>query len=203
MSTLKVAQTFYGFPDNDPAGPGILLDCGRGHEASGTGTFDDPLTFATAPGSFEDCEVIYDPTLKKYLIHEDYCQSCATEWTSGIWHIDVWVGQKNYNGAGDQINCENKLTSPPQKYVVRNPDPDLPVDRELMEVTASPLYEPGRFCKADQAGYYLNLYEYNEQDFTKQAFANPGGTRKGIGKQATKIAKVVPSGIGDLVKLMN
>ncbi|EAU36154.1 predicted protein [Aspergillus terreus NIH2624] len=114
-STLKVAQTFYGFPDNDPAGPGILLDCGRGHEASGTGTFDDPLTFATAPGSFEDCEVIYDPTLKKYLIHEDYCQSCATEWTSGIWHIDVWVGQKNYNGAGDQINCENKLTSPPQK----------------------------------------------------------------------------------------
>ena len=127
-STLKVAQTFYGFPDNDPAGPGILLDCGRGHEASGTGIFDDPVTFATAPGSFEDCEIIYDPTLKKYLIHEDYCQSCATDWTKGIWHIDVWVGQKNFNGAGDQISCENRLTSPPQKYVVRNPDPDLPVD---------------------------------------------------------------------------
>ncbi|KAL4891407.1 hypothetical protein BDV59DRAFT_182606 [Aspergillus ambiguus] len=167
-TALKVAQTFYGFPDNDPSGPRIVLDCGRGNEAGGIGTYDDPLTFATAPGPFEECETIYDPSLLKYLRYEDFCQTCDADWQSGKWHIDVWVGAKDFNGEGDQIACENKLTSPPQKHIVRDPDPDLPVD-------TTPLYIPGRFCKADQAGYFLSSYEYNDQDFTKQ-----GGAAKKI-----------------------
>jgi len=46
-STQQVKQTFYGWPDNDPAGPAIAYDCGRGYTAGGSGTYDDPPTFAS------------------------------------------------------------------------------------------------------------------------------------------------------------
>jgi len=45
-STQQVKQTFYGWPDNDPAGPAIAYDCGRDYTAGGSGTYDNPLTFA-------------------------------------------------------------------------------------------------------------------------------------------------------------
>ncbi|KAL7653308.1 hypothetical protein ACMYSQ_008024 [Aspergillus niger] len=100
----------------------------RGSALKVAQTFSDSLTMIPQARSFEDCEIIYDPTLKKYLIHGDYCQYCARDWIKGIWHIDIWVGQKNYNGAGYQISCKDRLPSPPQKYVVQNPDPHLLVD---------------------------------------------------------------------------
>ncbi|RAL15308.1 uncharacterized protein BO97DRAFT_207637 [Aspergillus homomorphus CBS 101889] len=61
-----VTHTFYGFPDNDPPGSTIAYDCGRGDKASGTGTYDNPLTFATAQEPFDLCKVIYVPYPRKF-----------------------------------------------------------------------------------------------------------------------------------------
>ncbi|KAE8148612.1 hypothetical protein BDV25DRAFT_157955 [Aspergillus avenaceus] len=122
-------RTFYGYPDNDPPGAGIAYDCGRGQIAGGTGTFNDPLTFATAPGEFETCEIIYDPYLRKYLRMEDYCESCNREWGNRVWHIDVWTGSNTVNGGNSQVDCEVKLTPTPQdKPIVRRPGANLAVD---------------------------------------------------------------------------
>ncbi|KAF7177580.1 hypothetical protein CNMCM7691_005909 [Aspergillus felis] len=132
-----VTHTFYGFPDNDPAGPAIAYDCGRGLIAGGTGTFDDPLTFASAPGEFTQCEVIFAPYLHKYIRFEDLCSQCADEWTnSSIHHIDIWTGSNTTDGGQDQINCEMRLTPTGGLSIVRNPSADLAVD-------ATPLFVPG------------------------------------------------------------
>ncbi|PIG90281.1 hypothetical protein AARAC_006392 [Aspergillus arachidicola] len=123
------AHTFYGFPDNDPPGCAIAYDCGRGLAAGGAGTFNDPLTFASAPGEFQICEIIYDPYLRKYLRMEDSCDSCNRDWANKVWHIDIWTGSSTVNGGNDQVNCENRLTPAPQhKPVIRGPGPNLPVD---------------------------------------------------------------------------
>lgn len=44
---------------------------------TGTGTLDDPLTFASDPNEYTPCEVIYLPYLKKYLRMEDECEQCS------------------------------------------------------------------------------------------------------------------------------
>jgi len=124
----NVQMTFYGFPDNSPPGAGIAYDCGRGNTASGTGTYSDPLTMATAPGELNQCEIIYAPYLKKYLIFEDECAQCETDWSNGKWHIDTWTGSPTVNGGNDQINCEDDLTPNNGQNIVRSPSSTLPVD---------------------------------------------------------------------------
>jgi hypothetical protein len=124
----NVEQTYYGYPDNDPPGAGIAYQCGRGL-AGGTGTYDDPITLATADGELDLCEVIYSCHLRKYLRHEDLCEQCASDWNQGIWHVDVWVGSSDTNGGQDQINCEDTLTVGNQD-ILRNPPSNLPVDSE-------------------------------------------------------------------------
>ncbi|KAF9882674.1 hypothetical protein FE257_005648 [Aspergillus nanangensis] len=133
----NVTHTFYGYPDNDPPGPAIASDCGRGENApGGTGTYDNPLTFASVPGEYDDCEVIYAPYLKKYLIREDDCASCTGP------HIDIWTGDRDNDGGDDQIECEERLTPNDEIEVVRNPADSLDVDE-------SALYEYGS-CGTDR-----------------------------------------------------
>jgi hypothetical protein len=128
QSVTNVIHTFYGYPDNDPAGAATAYDCGRNYIAGGTGTYSDPLTFASAQGEFEECEIIYDPYLKKYLRYEDMCAQCTTEWEEGQqWHIDVWMGSNTENGGDDLVQCEYTMTPDPQG-IVRNPSANLEVD---------------------------------------------------------------------------
>jgi hypothetical protein len=62
-----VTITFFGFPDNDPPSADTAYDCGgRNFVAGGSGTFDDPLTMASAEGEFSQCEIVYVPYLQKY-----------------------------------------------------------------------------------------------------------------------------------------
>ena len=57
ISDVKI--TFYGYPDNDPPGPGTVYNCGgRNYIAGGSGTYSDPLTFATAPNEYNKCEIM-------------------------------------------------------------------------------------------------------------------------------------------------
>ncbi|RAL15826.1 uncharacterized protein BO97DRAFT_431591 [Aspergillus homomorphus CBS 101889] len=128
----KVSYTFYGYPDNDPPGADIAYDCGRGYTAGGIGTYANPLTFATAPGEFAMCELVYSPYLRKYLLHEDYCESCTRDWADRhhpVWHVDIWLGRNSTTEAHEQLSCENRLTPDGQSQVViRNPERNLPVD---------------------------------------------------------------------------
>ena len=102
------------------------------NSAGGTGTYNDPLTFASAEGEFEPCEVIYDPYTRKYLRYEDYCQACTDDWANGkIRHLDVWTGSTTVNGGDTQIQCENDLTpAENSQTIVRKPASNLPVDSE-------------------------------------------------------------------------
>jgi hypothetical protein len=75
--TQGVHITFYGYPDNDPPGSGTAYDCGRGYKAGGTGTYADPLTFASSKIEYSVCQIIYSPYLKKYLRMEDDCVQCG------------------------------------------------------------------------------------------------------------------------------
>ncbi|KAJ4355597.1 uncharacterized protein N0V89_003617 [Didymosphaeria variabile] len=127
----KVTHTHYGYPDNDPPGPATAYDCGRNFKAGGTGTYADPVTFASAQGEFTKCEIIYDPYLRKYLRYEDYCQQCTEDWAASpkIHHIDVWTGSATVNGGQEQIQCENDLTpADKSQTIVRQPATNLPVD---------------------------------------------------------------------------
>ena len=81
----NVKVTFYGWPDNSPPGPANAFDCGRGKGpdgepiAGGTGTYDDPISFATATdnNNFPQCGIVYVPSLRKYFRNEDDCAECS------------------------------------------------------------------------------------------------------------------------------
>lgn len=123
--TSNVKVTFYGVPDNDPAGSdAIAYSCSsRGYHAGGTGTYADPLTFASKEGSgYAKCEIVYAPYLKKYIRNEDICAACNTaEWT------DIFTGNSQ-NGGNGQVNCENQLTPNGAQTVIRDPPTNLEVD---------------------------------------------------------------------------
>ncbi|KAH7041147.1 uncharacterized protein B0I36DRAFT_344776 [Microdochium trichocladiopsis] len=156
--------TFYGNPDNDPAGStATAYDCGAGRNfnAGGSGSYNDPLTFATAQGEFKTCEIVYFPYIKKYIRMEDYCQTCTEDWAVGRWHIDIWTGN-NVNGGNTQVQCENSLTPGPDQWVIRNPSPNLEVD--LTELFVNP-----RTCNTNHV--YLN----NPASKYCSTGSNPGG----------------------------
>jgi hypothetical protein len=127
-----LTHTFYGLQDNDPAGARTAYSCG-GHKniAGGSGSYDDPVTFASARSEFSECEIVYDPYLQKYLRFEDDCAQCETDWDNGngFMHIDVWVGSSSDGSGQDQINCENDLTPAARSQgIVRSPESGYNVD---------------------------------------------------------------------------
>lgn len=92
-------------PDNSESSS-TAYDCsGRGYTAGGDGSFNNPLTYATASGSslHSPCEVTWFPYLEKYLVMQDTCAGCEDL------QIDVWIG--NGNGGQSELNCENNSPS--------------------------------------------------------------------------------------------
>ncbi|KAK4506086.1 hypothetical protein PRZ48_004051 [Zasmidium cellare] len=135
----NVQHTFYGFPDNDPPSADIAYDCGRGNKAGGKGTYADPRTFASAPGEFNKCEIIWDPYTEKYLIFEDTCAQCESDWNNGQYHIDIWTGSSSQSGGQAQIDCEDQLTPSRGHNVVRG-------GSQNHDVNTGPLYSPSSGC---------------------------------------------------------
>ncbi|KAK7753734.1 hypothetical protein SLS62_004358 [Diatrype stigma] len=165
-----VAVTFYGSPDNDPPGSAATAySCGgRDNQAGGVGSYDDPLTFATAPGEYEQCELLYAPYIKKYIRMEDSCEQCTSDWANGEAHIDIWTGTVA-DGGDAQVECENELTPGPQQSFIRNPAADLEVD-------VTPLWDNGA-CNTQ------NTYpDYNTGDYCGN---NSGGGGGGGGSPPT------------------
>ena len=137
--TQSVYMTFYGWPDNSPPGGAIAYPKNGGfptvhNTAGGTGTYADPITFATDKAELPVGTLLFVPVIDKYLVMEDDCAECDTDWSSSQkWHIDVWM---NSNGADDSnavLDCEDQWTKS-TTVVEMNPPPDRPA-------TAPPLFD--------------------------------------------------------------
>ena len=100
----------------------------------GTGTYDDPISFATATDNdnFPQCGLVYVPSLHKYFRNEDDCAECKTDWDgSQQYHIDLWTGSNTQGGGDGQITCEDNLPGG-QLTIINDPPSGLPVDTSLL-----------------------------------------------------------------------
>ncbi len=141
--TSSVEITWYGAFDDDPPGsvaidrPDSCKACIH-KTAGGTGTWADPLTFASPISADGKSAYAYGDriyvgtiggiTVNKYFIRED---SCAVSWTApngcgAATHVDLYMG--NPSGTKDVLTCEDALTPDGLAPIVVNPAPDLPVD---------------------------------------------------------------------------
>lgn len=136
--------TFYGWWDNTPPGADIAHPVLH-NTAGGTGTFADPITFATSTKEVKPGGKIYVPRVGKYFIMEDDCEECNADWNGHgpnggpmLAHFDLWLGGKG----GDPIKaiqCENALThynadnTPTMEPVIVNPDAN-------QKVTPDPIF---------------------------------------------------------------
>ena len=135
-----VEMTFYGWDDNSPPGGSIAYPKNGGfptvHDtAGGTGTYADPITYATDKSELPIGTIVYAPVIEKYLVMEDDCGQCDTDWSgSMMWHIDVWMNSNGTESSNDLFNCEDTWTRSATE-VVTSPSPNLPV-------TTAPLFDP-------------------------------------------------------------
>lgn len=119
LAARKLKVTFYGYPDNDPPGAGIAHPVLH-RVAGGTGTYEDPITVATHKGSYRPGTRMYVPSLKKYLIVEDDCATCAPD------HIDIWM-QSDQRFKDRVLRCEDAFT------------PSDPIDVEIAPPRGRPV----------------------------------------------------------------
>jgi hypothetical protein len=147
--TQSFLVTLYGFPDNSPPGAGIAFPQIHS-QAGGTGTFDDPVTFATDRNELAPGTIVYYPFLHRYFIMEDDCAECDQDWEGqgpdggpNFNHIDLWVGGEG-GDSNAVIQCEDALTQ--QGDVVLNPPSNEPVDTTpLFDSNSNTCYNPGSF----------------------------------------------------------
>lgn len=129
-ATVKI--TFYGAWDNDPPGSTNIAYPVIHDKAGGTGTYEDPLTFASpaGDGAYEIGTKIYVPFVQKYFIKED---QCAVSWTApegcgDVTMVDLYVGNPSDQEAA--TDCENSLTPGGDTAIVVNPPAGLTVSPE-------------------------------------------------------------------------
>lgn len=130
----SVEMTFYGWADNSPPGNSIAYPVIH-QGAGGTGTYADPITYASYKPELAAGTIVYAPVIEKYLIMEDLCGQCQTDWTSSMkWHIDVWMNSNGTEMSSALINCENQWTQNATTIEI-NPPPGR-------TVTTAPLFDP-------------------------------------------------------------
>lgn len=132
--------TYYGWYDNTPPG------CATAYSgcAKGTGTYADPITFASYTKEFPVGTIVYYPAVEKYFVMGDLCEECRADWNGKgpdggphLYHLDLWIGGKGGNEF-DVINCEDGLTegmpngAPLLTPLVLNPPRGLPVSGEQL-----------------------------------------------------------------------
>ncbi|SMC74886.1 hypothetical protein [Kibdelosporangium aridum] len=101
-ATVSGRINFYGARNNDPPGSRAIAYTNVMHgQAGGTGTFDDPITFAAGTDRYQPGTKIYVPDLKRYFILEDLCPQC-----SGT-TINVWTGSATDSGS---VDCQRSLS---------------------------------------------------------------------------------------------
>lgn len=148
-SSVQAFMTLYGWADNSPPGPSIAHPCIHS-TAGGTGTYADPITFATDVAESPWCQVIYVPYMKRYFIHEDECSECDRDWTrQHLYRFDMWAGGDRASRHRPErralLRCEstwtrgNSVTDPNNPIIMLNPPPGLPV-------TSASIFAPPTTC---------------------------------------------------------
>ena len=123
-TTYTMYVTLYGALDNDPPGSADIAYPQIHSQAGGTGTYSNPVTFATSSSELAPGTRVYYAYLKKYFIMEDSCAACVSDWNNGKKrHIDMWAGNSTNSGI---LACEDKLTR--SGSVIVNPASNLTVD---------------------------------------------------------------------------
>ena len=137
---MSVYVTFYGWADNSPPGGAIAYPMSDGYAtvhdaAGGAGTYADPITFATDKSEFPVGTILYVPFIEKYVIMEDDCVECDSDWTSAHkWHIDVWMNSNGTESSSSLASCEDRWTRD-STPVEMGPPPGR-------TVTTAPLFVP-------------------------------------------------------------
>ncbi|QMU69428.1 hypothetical protein [Streptacidiphilus sp. P02-A3a] len=162
-TTRNYLVTLYGWPDNSPPGNAIAYPENEGYPtihnvASGTGTYADPITFATDEAELPVGTIVYYPYLHRYFINEDDCTECDEDWTGsgpdggpGLYHIDLWINGQNGN-SNDVINCEDNLTQNSES-VISDPPSTEPVDTTpLFNSSSNSCYDPSSFTGGGGGG---------------------------------------------------
>jgi hypothetical protein len=147
--TVKAFMTAYGYADNSPPGRAIAHPCVH-NVAGGTGTFKDPVTFATDVREVGWCRKIYVPYMKRYFIHEDECVECDHDWAKlHKYRFDMWAGGDSASFGNPEraalFACENawtradSVTDRNNPTITINPKPGLPV-------TTARMFSPPTTC---------------------------------------------------------
>jgi 3D (Asp-Asp-Asp) domain-containing protein len=127
--TTSGTVSFYSAFDKSPRGSLLIAFPTILHGlAGGSGTYDDPITFAAAPDVFAPGTRIYVPDLRRYFVLEDVCLSC------GGTHIAVWTGSALDDGIRA---CAAWLGTDETRSYLVDPPAGLPV-------TPGPLYDGAR-----------------------------------------------------------
>jgi len=148
---VRAFMTLYGWADNSPPGPVIAHPCLHA-QAGGTGTYADPITFATDVAELAWCQVIYVPYMQRYFVHEDECSECDADWSRyGLYRFDMWAGGDATSVHQPEkralLRCESTWTradsidDPDNPTVDVDPPPGLPV-------TTAPIFSPSSGCWA-------------------------------------------------------
>lgn len=180
-SNQKTYLTFYGWYDNTPPGCGIAYP--EVHTcAGGTGTYSDPLTFASDKSEIKPGTKIYVPRVEKYFVMEDDCTECDQDWSGQgpdggpkMWHFDLWLGGKGGNEF-DAIDCEDALTlsdsngDPLMESVVINPPSGE-------KVSSEPIFNTSTGACYGGAKPTTNVGTYKNQS-TKTCLTDPGDSSK-------------------------
>lgn len=124
--------TAYGYDDNFPPSA-IIAHAGRRRQHSkateGTGTHDDPITFATEKNFIPEGTIIYVAHVRKYFVMEDDCKECSDDYDQGIKHVDLWMGPNNGPQGSALHDCEyNSPITQDHGQIIINPSADLPVE---------------------------------------------------------------------------
>jgi hypothetical protein len=132
----QVELTMYGYPDNSPPGNGIQFP-GLHKAAGGTGTYDDPLTFATDPTEEKPGTRIYIPAYLKYAIMEDGCVACESDWKSMKWHFDIWLPSNAGTDSAKVQNCEGQWSFSKSTVEINPPTGRVVDSKQLYDVSAN------------------------------------------------------------------
>jgi len=151
-TTHSFYVTLYGWPDNSPPGGDIAYPKSDGNptihnSAGGTGTYSDPITYATDKSELAVGTKVYYSYLKRYFIMEDDCTECDEDWTGHgpdggpkFYHIDLWVGGQG-GSSSKVIDCEDNLTQ--TGTVIINPPSTEPVSTTpLFNSSTNKCYSP-------------------------------------------------------------
>jgi len=146
---VQAFMTLYGWADNSPPGPVIAHPCLH-RSAGGTGTYADPITFATDVSELGWCVEIYVPYMQRYFIHEDECSECDQDWTADHrYRFDMWAGGDAASVHQPErkalIRCESTwtradaVTDPANPTVIVDPPSGL-------AVSGAPIFSPTAGC---------------------------------------------------------